>query len=281
MTVALTILFFIAPGASSIAEGRWVRGAALFVLNLAGMLAAALLVTRFDTFPLAAVVLWLVYQGVLTVTFGLQERQRRSNQRRVAVAGMLAAALCLSPPILAGFLVADGISIMRVENSPTGPLLQPGDWVSYRRVTTSSPLRPGDLVVVRCNDAPGSRVARVMGVPGDEVWREKGRVCTTTGCYPVKRMGDFKSGGDSGAAAVEVLNDNYHVIVHSGGSSPATAGMALWLGDGEFALLPDNRGDQKGSSCRRGLVARRDEIQGIPTWVLFSPEVERIGLAIK
>ena len=281
MTAALTLLFFLAPGASCFADGRWSRGLTLLLLNLAGLLAAVVAVTRFDLFPPATLLLWLVYQSVLTVTFRRGVPRRKPGQQRFQRLWLVAAALCFTPPLIAGYMVADATAIMRVESFRSGPVLRKGDWVSYRSRVTTSALRPGDLVVARCSGAPGNQIARVMGIPGEEVWRERGRLCTTDGCYPVKRIGDFRSQADSGAAAVEVINERYHVIIHPGGSSPAPAGMALWLGKGEFALLTDNRAGEDGPPCRDGFVAQQDDILGIPTWVLFSPELQRIGLAVK
>lgn len=253
----------------------------MLLLNLAGLLAAAAAVTSFDLFPPAALLIWLVYQSVLTVTFRRTVLRRSPGGQRLAGLSLVAAALCFAPPLIAAYMVADATAIMCVESSGSGPVLRQGDWISYRRNVTAAALRPGELVIARCSGASGYQVARVMGIPGEEVWRERGRVCTTDGCYPVKRMGDFKSQGDSGVAAVEVLNDRYHVIIHAGGSSPAPAGMALWLGKGEFALLTDNRGGEDGLFCLDGFVAQQEDILGVPTWVLFSPELERIGLAVK
>ena len=282
MTAALTILYFVAPGASCFVAGRWRRAAMLFLLNMAGLYAAAVAATCTGVFPLAVMLLWLVYQVILTVTFRRGERGGVApGPRRYAALRIVAAAVCFTPPLLAGYVVADATAIMRIESHGAGPLLQPGDWIAYRKGAVVSAVQRGDLVVTRCTRVPGNDVARVMGLPGEEVWRARDRLCTAAGCYPVKRIGDFKTREDAGAAAVEVFGDTYHLIVHAGSSSPAPGGLALWLGEGEFALLPDNRGSRDGPPCRDSVVAHRDDILGVPTWVLFSLELDRIGLAVK
>ena len=280
MTAALTILYFIAPGASCLAAGRWRRGTTLFLLHLAGLHAAAVAVTRAGVFPLAALLLWLVYQVILTVSFRPRERAVPAGARRHHPAiRIIAAALCFTPPVLAGYLVADSTALMRVESDRAGPVLQPGDWIAYRKRTAAAVLKPGDLVVARCTRERGNDIVRVMGLPGQEVWKARDKLCTTAGCFPVKRFGDFQA--QEGAAAVEVMKDRYHVITHPDGASPAPEGLTLRLGDGEFALLPDNRGSSDETPCRDTFVVHRDDILGVPTWVLFSEELDRIGLAVK
>lgn len=96
-----------------------------------------------------------------------------------------------------------------VRSDSMRPTLESGDVLFVSRVHRRSRLRRGEIVVRRAPDASGTRLGRLIGLPGDRVQIDVDGVVTVNG-EPVYEPYARRSGGFRGSFAVP--GDRYFLL---------------------------------------------------------------------
>jgi signal peptidase I len=277
-------LTLIAPGLGHFALGRTWRALVVglpfllltqFVLNLVPVAGERLphLLFFYAWF-------WLCYQaGVQWDLFEVLAGGPRPSPGRVAIVGVLLMVYAL--PLGSGaFLLAQRrVGLFQEDASNLYPLIRPGEWVLFRRTHDPS---AGDLVVFR--HQANVHAARVVGVPGDRVKLDGGRLEVNGTRLARERVGALVVDGEDPRATTlvawqEALPEGGY-LVYTDPDVTVLKSDTIYLERGHFFLMCDNRDapDCVDSRTLGPLDAR--ELLGSPTHVAWSDQAGRIGFAL-
>lgn len=275
------------PGAPFFFRGQVKQGICAVTAALAPVSITILLATISNLFLPALLLVWVLLHCVVTWRFCACETGGESE-------------VCLRPALGRGLLVTSLLPLLAMVITVTHlfdvhamtlstayPTVQVGDWITSEPLDPDRELERGEPVVVACDQPGVSAVLRILGLPGDVVTVEPGRICDSQGCLPTPGIGNLVTQGavrEDLRGVVEVQGGRFHTVLWPVSSLPGKSeGPASSTGgavaDG-YVVLPDDRRPGSLRSCREHPVVPREAIIGTPRHVLSSAKLQRVGLEI-
>jgi len=168
------------------------------------------------------------------------------------------------------------------------PGMEPGDWVwAERRYYCSRDPERGDLAVLALASQPGTVfIKRVIGVPGDRVQLQQGRLFLNG--EPVRRdwLESTVHASETGEETrrtrfMETLPNGvrYEVAV-ADPDAPLENSGEIAVPEGRYFVLGDNRDQSEDSRTADFGAVPRGAIADRPAMVLWSADLGRIGLRL-
>jgi signal peptidase I len=161
----------------------------------------------------------------------------------VATSALLAGALALVASVGAAVLIHRfAVFTTVVRSDSMRPLLEPGDVLLASRAHRPRRLRRGEILVFRVPDAPGIRIRRLIGLPGDRVEFLDGGVVVVNG-EPIFEPYARRSGVHRRSFAVPadrcfVLDDHRRDVLHARTWQESFVPRGEILGVARVRLLP-------------------------------------------
>lgn len=271
------VIPLLAPGLGYVVQGRHARGLLFLTATAAGGAAAVAAQHLTDIFPPA---IWLLYLTWHCLLVFVSEPRSTPIPARLSLRNRLLMAPFLLPPVCAVTLMVSGVAIVQVDSDAGMPGVLPGEWVVGKR-TLPDPVRPGELVAVKCNDGTTHQVGRLLALPEERMRRRNGTVWLQSRRLPQVPVGYWRYEETDHLAAAEVLGDHYYVVLVDPPATPGPSARELRLSEMELGVVPDNRQSQGFLSCTGSSAVETQNIAAIPKHVLFSPQLSRLGLRLK
>lgn len=262
---------FAAPGAGGRDGSAW-QGLWPVLAHFAGLIGLGAAVLAGGLLPLGPLLLWGCYQTLLathvsrgdTVSYGWVQL-------------LQAVALLVVVPLL--FM---GLSFVQLSGDSGLPTVKSGEWLLLE--ASEEGRRLGDLVVMECALGEGIVLGRVVGLPGDRIFRQGVALCRNDRCYPTAAMVLETGGGGQVPAAMEVVGGRGHVVLPGVGDAGIEWGTALpvEVPEGNIAFLPDNRASVDFAHCTLGnIVIPASRVVGRPAAVIGAADWSRVGLSLR
>jgi len=276
-------LTLIAPGLGHFALGRTWRALAVglpfllltqFVLNLVPVAGERLLHLAFFY-----AWFWCCYQaGTQWDLFDVLAGGPRQGPGRAAILGVFLMVYALPLGSGALLLAQRRVGLFQEDASNLYPLIRPGEWVMFRR--THDPAA-GDLVVFRHRE--NVHAARVVGVPGDRVKLDGGRLEVNGSRLQRERVGSLVVDGDDPRSMLvawqEALPEGGY-LVYTDPEVTVLKSDTIYLERGRYFLMCDNRDAPDCVDSRTLGPLEAGELLGSPTHVAWSDAPGRIGFAL-
>lgn len=282
------LISLIFPGAPFFFRGQVKQGAEAVGASLLPLSITILLATLADLFLPVLLMVWGLLHCVVTWRFCAVEPLGDSTDSLNPALGRGLLVASLLPWLAIVMTVTYLFDVHPVTLSTAYPTVQAGDWITSAPLNDHGGLERGQPVVVTCDQPGVSAVLRIVGLPGDVVTVEPGRICDGEGCLPTPGIGKLVMQGalrEDVRGAVEVQGGHFHTVLWASSSLPgkpegpaaSTSGAAA---EG-YVVLPDDRRPGALRSCRKNPVVQRKAILGRPLHVLYSAKLHRIGLVIQ
>jgi signal peptidase I len=263
---------FVAPGAGRRDGSRW-QGLWPVAAHIIGLLGLLWAITVLDLFPPVALIVWCAFQALLATHVWSGDSAGKRWLAPVQVVLLLTTAL----PLVLMY------EVVRIPGDSGLPSVNGGEWLLVATTADELP-RLGDSVAVHCADGGDTSLARVVGLPGDRLYRQGKALCRNDRCYPTAPMVLEDGEGGETHSATEVVGGRSHLLL------PATSAAGIiWsevlpaeTPDDHLALLPDNRASASFVLCNGGeILLPLDRVLGKPQSILYSADWARIGLLLE
>ncbi len=262
---------FVAPGTGGHGGSTW-RGLWPVAAHLLGLIAVVVAVKVGNLFPPTALVLWVCYQSILA-----------THVARGAVVGPGWVRYCQVFMLLGVvYLLLAGRDIVQLPGDSGLPLVRPSEWLLLEAAEETP--RLGDLLVIRCEWGSHITLGRVVGLPGDHLFREGLSICRNDGCYPTAAMVLEGDSGEQVPAATEVVGGRGYVLLPASGDVGIEWKKALpvEVPAGSLALLPDNRASASFAECTlSNIVLPVSSVEGRPVAIVGAGDWSRFGLLLQ